>query len=128
MARPGWRNFAISPPGSGLSPFQENAATIYTIANTGAMLLFGQERSRGNAALAAEPRCARDSNWEKVLRGHRDLSESFWLTQSPRRGGPCFYRTFRDLAATPLTMLTSSRIDTELALPADNLRISTEGR
>ena len=50
--------FTISPSGSGLSPFQDNAATIYTIANTGAMLNFGQERSRKNAALAVEPCCA----------------------------------------------------------------------
>ena len=57
MARPGRRNFTISPAGSGSSPFQDNAAAIYTIANTGAMLLIGQERSKLNAALAAESRC-----------------------------------------------------------------------
>jgi len=57
VARPGRRNFTISPAGSGLSPFQDKAATIYTIANTGAMLLVGQERSRENAALAVESRC-----------------------------------------------------------------------
>ena len=57
MARPGRRNFTISPAGSGPSPFQDNAAAIYTIANTGAMLLIGQERSTLNAALAAESRC-----------------------------------------------------------------------
>jgi hypothetical protein len=52
--------YSISPAGSGPYPFQDNAATIYTIANTGAMLLFGQKRSRVNAALTAEPRCAAD--------------------------------------------------------------------
>src|SRR5208282_1269816 len=31
--------YSISPAGSGLYPFQDNAATIYTIANTGAKLL-----------------------------------------------------------------------------------------
>jgi hypothetical protein len=34
-----------------------NAATIYTIANTGAMLSVGQKRSKEFAALAAEPGC-----------------------------------------------------------------------
>src|SRR5215472_4689720 len=43
--------------------FRATPATIYTIAKTGAMLLFGQERSRVNAALAAEPNCAADFNW-----------------------------------------------------------------
>jgi signal transduction histidine kinase len=52
--------YSISPAGSAPYPFQDNAATIYTIANTGAMLLFGQKRSRVNAALTAEPRCAAD--------------------------------------------------------------------
>jgi hypothetical protein len=47
--------YTISPAGSGLCPFQDNAATIYTIASTGAMLKFGQKRSREYAALAAEP-------------------------------------------------------------------------
>ena len=62
LARPGRRNYSTSPAGTGPYPFQDNAATIYTIANTGAMLLFGQERSKGNAALAAEPCCAPNSN------------------------------------------------------------------
>jgi hypothetical protein len=31
--------YTISPAGSGLYPFQDNAATIVTIANTGATLL-----------------------------------------------------------------------------------------
>jgi hypothetical protein len=34
--------YSVSPAGSGRSPFQDNAATIYTIANTGAMLSIGQ--------------------------------------------------------------------------------------
>ncbi len=42
---------------------------IYTIANTGAMLLFGQVRSRGNAALAAEPGCAPDTNSRRDTQG-----------------------------------------------------------
>src|SRR5207244_12421676 len=40
--------------------FRTTPAAIYTIARTGAMLLIGQERSRENAALAAEPSCALD--------------------------------------------------------------------
>src|SRR5262249_12205445 len=32
--------YSVSPAGSGLYPFQDNAATISTIANTGAMLIF----------------------------------------------------------------------------------------
>jgi len=44
-------SYTISPSGSGLFPFRENAATIYTIASTGAMLKFGQKRSREYAAL-----------------------------------------------------------------------------
>src|SRR5438034_7376108 len=43
--------------------FRTTPATIYTIASTGAMLLLGQERSRVNAALAAEPGCASDFTW-----------------------------------------------------------------
>jgi hypothetical protein len=57
MARPGRRNLTISPAGSGLSPLQGKVATIDTIANTGAMLLIGQERSRDSAALAVESCC-----------------------------------------------------------------------
>jgi hypothetical protein len=47
---------------AGPYPFQDNAATIYTIANTGAMLLVGQEHSRVNTALTAGPCCASGSN------------------------------------------------------------------
>jgi hypothetical protein len=54
-------DYSNSPAGSGRSPFQDNAATIYLIATTGAMLQIGQERSRLNAALAAEPGCNGDS-------------------------------------------------------------------
>jgi hypothetical protein len=49
--------YSVSPAGSGRSPFQDNAATIYTIANTGAMLSVGQKRSKEFVALAAEPGC-----------------------------------------------------------------------
>jgi len=61
---------SISPAGSGLYPFQDNAATIYTIANDGAMLIFGQERSREKTALAARTGCA------QILRHIRLLSSS----------------------------------------------------
>ena len=55
--------YTVSPSGSGRCSFQNNAATIYTIASTGAMLLYRAEtRQRRNAALAAEPRCASDFN------------------------------------------------------------------
>src|ERR1700758_1669299 len=49
--------YSVSPAGSGRYPFQDNAATIYTIANTGAMLRVGQKRSKEIVALAAEPGC-----------------------------------------------------------------------
>jgi len=45
-------------------------ATIYPIANTGAMLDIGQERSKENAALAVEPRCATDSNSASTTHRH----------------------------------------------------------
>jgi hypothetical protein len=53
-------NYTVSPAGSRRSPFPDKPATIFTIANTGAMLSIGQERSRENAALAAEPGCVSD--------------------------------------------------------------------
>jgi hypothetical protein len=59
---PGGETYSISPAGSGHILFQDNAATIYTIANTGAMLTVGQECSKERTALAAEPGCAADSN------------------------------------------------------------------
>src|SRR5215469_13243689 len=43
--------------------FRTTPAAIYTIARTGAMLSIGQERSRENAALAAEPGCVSDFSW-----------------------------------------------------------------
>jgi hypothetical protein len=46
-----------APSGAGRSPFQDNAATIYTNANTGAMLSVGQKCSREIEALAAGPGC-----------------------------------------------------------------------
>jgi hypothetical protein len=55
VARPGWRNLLNLAIGVSRSPFQDNAATIYTIANTGAMLSVGQKRSKELAALAAGP-------------------------------------------------------------------------
>ena len=63
LARPGRRNFPSLPSGVGPFLFQGMPATIYPIANTGAMLDIGQERSKENAALAVEPRCAADSNY-----------------------------------------------------------------
>src|ERR1700751_261433 len=49
------KTYSVSPSGSGRSPFQDTAATIYTIANTGAMLSVGQKRSKEIAAFAAGP-------------------------------------------------------------------------
>jgi hypothetical protein len=43
-----------------LSFFKDNTATIYVIANTGAMLDIGQERSKEETALTAEPHCGPD--------------------------------------------------------------------
>ena len=55
--------YTVSPSGSGRCSFQNNAATIYTIASTGAMLLYRAEtRQRRNAASAAEPCCVSDFN------------------------------------------------------------------
>jgi len=55
--------YTVSPSGSSRCSFQSNAATIYSIASTGAMLLYRAEtRQRRNAALAAEPCCASDFN------------------------------------------------------------------
>jgi len=55
--------YTVSPSGSGRCSFQNHAATIYTIASTGAMLLYrARTRQRRYAALAAEPRCASDFN------------------------------------------------------------------
>jgi len=55
--------YTVSPSGSGRCSFQNNAATIYTIASTGAMLLYrAGTRQRRYAALAAEFRCASDFN------------------------------------------------------------------
>ena len=49
----------------GRFPFSGHAPTIYTIANTGAMLTVGQECSKERTALAAGPGCAADSNCVK---------------------------------------------------------------
>jgi hypothetical protein len=43
--------YTISPAGSGLYPFQDNAATIYTIANTGAKLLYRAGTLQSNYGL-----------------------------------------------------------------------------
>jgi hypothetical protein len=56
---------SISPAGSAPYPFQDRAATIDPIANTGAMLLYRAKRSRVHTALAAEPCCVWDSNCAK---------------------------------------------------------------
>jgi len=61
-------HYTVSPSGSSRCSFQNNAATIYTIACTGAMLLYRAEtRQRRNAALAAEPCCVWDFNRTRSL-------------------------------------------------------------
>ena len=70
-ARPGRRKLSISPAGSGLVLFRTNTATIYTIANAGAMLGIGHKRSMEQTALAAEPGCAADSNSDELGLKHR---------------------------------------------------------
>jgi hypothetical protein len=61
VARPGLRNLHNLSSGVGpLSFFKDNTATIYVIANTGAMLDIGQERSKEETALTAEPHCEAD--------------------------------------------------------------------
>jgi hypothetical protein len=48
-----------------LSFFKDNTATIYVIANTGAMLDIGQERSKEETALTAEPHCGPDFTYPR---------------------------------------------------------------
>jgi hypothetical protein len=61
MARPGLRHLHNLSSGVGpLSFFKDNAATIYVIADTGAMLDIGQERTKEETALTAEPYCGLD--------------------------------------------------------------------
>src|SRR2546429_3311127 len=50
--------------------FRTTPAAIYTIARTGAMPLIGQERSRENAALAAEPSRSEEHTSELQSRLH----------------------------------------------------------
>src|SRR5215469_5089106 len=92
--RPGRRTFTVSPSGSGLSPFQDNAATISTIAKPGAMLNRGQKRAKENAALSAEPCCAAECTLERPrnkrmhcceLRCHRGVEPASGLTNSLRK-------------------------------------------
>jgi hypothetical protein len=67
---------------------------MYTIADTGAMLSIGQERSRENAALAAEPSCDSNSTAASTRdHGDRVLSKSFKLSQPPVRGGRRYLKT-----------------------------------
>jgi len=93
--------YTVSPSGSGRCSFQNNAATIYTIASTGAMLLYRAEtRQSENAALAAEPCCVPDFNGRLAL-VTTTCAHSFWVTQPPRRGGPC---SFRPISPHPNTI------------------------
>jgi hypothetical protein len=94
--------YSISPAGSGPYPFQDNAATIYTIANTGAMLIVGQKRSREPTALTAEPRCTSDSN------SRRDNPRpSSFLTKS--------LTLITTLKAWPLLIAAFCRLDKSLS-------------
>src|SRR6516162_3226188 len=52
MTRPGRRNLTISPSGSGLYPFQSNAATIYTIAKYQSHALIRAETLQGKCGLS----------------------------------------------------------------------------
>src|SRR5215471_13854233 len=75
LARPGRRKLLNLPSGVGPFLFQGMPATIYPIASTGAMLDIGQERSRENTALAAEPGCTADSNCASAPIGTIELSK-----------------------------------------------------
>jgi len=75
LARPGRRKLLNLPSGVGPFLFQGMPATIYPIASTGAMLDIGQERSRENTALAAEPGCTADSNCASAYIGTIELSK-----------------------------------------------------
>jgi len=69
--------YTVSPSGSGLCSFQNNAATIFTIASTGAMLLYrARMRQRRYAALAAELRCAEDFICSKLFDTYQTLCSS----------------------------------------------------
>jgi len=56
-ARPGRRNSHNLSSGVVLSLCRDKAATMHAIANTGATLMLGQERSREETALAVDPCC-----------------------------------------------------------------------
>jgi hypothetical protein len=79
--------------GSSRCSFQNNAATIYTIASTGAMLLYRAEtRQRRNAALAAERCCASDFNSRQhAWHSSHTLRTQFLSHTTAPRGGPCSF-------------------------------------
>src|SRR5690242_21834490 len=75
--------------------FRTTPATIYTIANTGAMLFIGQGRSRENATLAAELSCASDFNRPRLgRRPLRTLREFLTHTTTPK-AWPLLFNNFR---------------------------------
>jgi hypothetical protein len=79
-------------------------ATIYPIASTGAMLDIGQERSRENTALAAEPGCTADSNCASAPIGTIELSKKVsgsYNHPSGLTGGRCLTRISLVLILSP---------------------------
>ena len=70
------RSAKLSSLPSGVGPFLFNGmpTTIYPIANTGAMLDIGQERSKENAALAVEPVVPQILTAPTQLKGTIELS------------------------------------------------------
>jgi len=68
-----------------LSFFKDNTATIYVIAITGARLDIGQERSKEETALTAEPHCGPDLIYPRTQHATEFIQWSFWFAQPPQR-------------------------------------------
>jgi hypothetical protein len=103
--------YTFSPAGSSLYPFQDNAATIYTIANTGAMLHCGQERSRGICGLSC--RVVHQILWAKrlaVARFSEQVSESYnhphGVAAAPLQLPTILVRSDTGITVPPVTPVT----------------------
>jgi hypothetical protein len=61
---------------------------MYAIANTGATLNVGQERSTEKTALTVDPRCRSHSSCTIGLMRVTGYNRSFWISQPPFRWSP----------------------------------------
>src|SRR2546421_12064534 len=83
--------------------FRTTPATIHTIAKTGAMLIFGQERSKEKTALPAEPCCAPDCSCTTSC-SSSSLTEFQDHTTTPK-GWPLLISSFRfQIRSDPLPL------------------------